>query len=229
MSRSTLRSARPATRPIVPHDEARLDTGMKLITAVLLAASSLRAGDSVSVFDRAWAVPAAADWRISREESGAILHLVHPREPLDGPRRPIQFALTSVPPYDTLTVEADVKPIGKSLIVVFAYQDEAHFDYAHLSIDTGRQAPMHNGIFHVYGGERVRISDPEGPPAFPRNDRWYHAKLTHDAKTGTVAVSVDGQLVPALRAVDMSLGPGKIGLGSFDETAEFRNVRISTR
>ena len=34
--------------------------------------------------------------------------------------------------------------------------------------------------------------------------------------------------VPALQAVDLSLGTGKVGVGSFDETGEFKNIRITT-
>lgn len=200
---------------------------MKLVAAVLVAAVSLGAGGTLSVFDREWTVPDAADWKIDAEDGATVLHLADAKEPLEGPRRPIQFALTTVPRYDKVTVQADVKPLGKSVILVFAYRDAAHFDYAHLSIDTGARVPTHNGIFHVYGGERVRISDTGGRPAFARNDRWYRVKLTHDARTGAVAVTVDGEAVPALHAVDMSLGPGGIGFGSFDETGAFRNVRIS--
>jgi hypothetical protein len=40
-------------------------------------------------------------------------------------------------------------------------------------------------------------------------------------------VTVDGQAVPALRAIDFSLGAGKVGIGSFDETGEFKNVKIT--
>jgi hypothetical protein len=29
-----------------------------------------------------------------------------------------------------------------------------------------------------------------------------------------------------LHAVDLSLGPGKVGLGSFDETGAFKNIKI---
>jgi hypothetical protein len=112
-------------------------------------------------------------------------------------------------------------------MIVFAYRDEAHFDYAHLSTDTGAQQPVHNGIFHVYGGERVRISTEQGPAAFPVNRRWYHAVLTHDPAAGTVSVTVDGRELPALRAVDLSLGPGQVGIGSFDETADFKNLKIT--
>ena len=125
-----------------------------------------------------------------------------------------------------LTVEADVMPLGSSLMIVFAYRDEAHFDYAHLSTDQAAAQPVHNGIFHVYGGERVRISAEKGPASFAARGRWYHVKLTHEANTGAVAVTVDGQAVPALEAIDRSLGPGKAGIGSFDETGAFRDVGI---
>jgi len=200
-----------------------------LFATLLLAASSISTAGTLSVFDRQWTVPVDADWQIDREDGAAVLHLAKARDSLPGPRRPIQFALTEVPRYSRLTVEADVKPLGKSLIIVFAYQDLAHFNYAHLSIDSGKLVPVHNGIFHVYGGERVRISDPDSPPAFPQNNHWYHATLTHDAITGAVAVAVDGKPVATLRAMDVSLGPGKVGLGSFDETAEFKNVKIVTQ
>ncbi len=86
---------------------------------------------------------------------------------------------------------------------------------------------MHNGIFHVYGGERVRISAERGPAAFATSGRWYHVRLVHDSTAGTVEVTVDGRAAPALRAVDLSLGPGKVGVGSFDETGAFKNIKIT--
>ncbi len=79
----------------------------------------------------------------------------------------------------------------------------------------------------MYGGERVRISSEKGPASFAATGRWYHVELTHDASTGSVNVTVDGQAVPALHAIDLSLGRGKVGIGSFDETGEFKNVRIT--
>jgi hypothetical protein len=156
------------------------------------------------------------------------LRLLQNRGPLPGPRRPIQFALADVGNYGRVTVEADVEPLGASLMIVFAYRDEAHFDYAHLSLDPASKQPVHNGIFHVFGGERVRISSDRGPASFVARGRWYHVILTHDARTGSVGVTVDGQSVPSLQAVDLSLGAGKVGLGSFDETAQFRKITIMT-
>ena len=196
---------------------------MKAVLLAVLAALHANAADTLVIFGRTWTVPAATDWKV---EDGA-LRLVNSRGPLPGPRRPIQFALTDLRNYDRMTVEADVMPLARSLLIVFAYRDQAHFDYAHLSTDAAEAQPVHNGIFHVYGGERVRISAERGPAAFAASGRWYHVTLTHDTTTGTVEVAVDGRAVPALHAVDLSLGPGKVGLGSFDETGAFKNIKIA--
>ncbi len=197
---------------------------------VLLVAAGLAIGyaeETLSVFGRNWTVPVASDWKISRQDGAEVLTLAQHRGPLPGPRRPIQFALAEDSQAERVTVEADVKPLGKSLLIVFAYHDAGHFDYAHLSTDTGAQQPVHNGVFHVYGGERVRISSEKGPAAFAQSGRWYHVKLVYDGGSGRVTVTVDGRAVPALDAVDLSLGAGRVGIGSFDETGEFRNVRIT--
>ncbi len=201
---------------------------MKLTPIAAVVAVCAFAAGTLEVFGRKWSVPEPRDWKVATEDGVPVLRLVEHRGPLPGPRRPIQFALTDVPEYSRVTFEADVKPLGGSLLIVFGYRDADHFDYAHLSVDTGAKQPVHNGIFHVYGGERVRISSERGPAAFSATGRWHHVTLTHDATMGTVDVLVDGQPLPALHAVDLSLGPGKIGPGSFDETGEFKNVTITT-
>jgi hypothetical protein len=200
----------------------------RLAVVVLIFASAAGA-ETVSAFGRKWTVPVASDWKISEQDGTEVLSLVQHRGPLPGPRRPIQFALADGLAPERVTVEAEVKPLGTSLMIVFAYRDAEHFDYAHLSVDMAAKEPHHNGVFHVYGGERVRISSERGPAAFAESGHWYRVKLDYDGAAGRVQVTVDGRPVPALEAVDLSLGAGQVGLGSFDETAEFRNVRITSR
>ncbi len=199
------------------------------ILAALWLASILHAADTLDAFGYHWSVPVASDWKVQQQDGLQILGLVTHRGPVPGPRRPIQFALAEMPDLQNVTVEADAKPLGHSLIFVFAYRDPAHFDYAHLSTDTAAKQPVHNGVFHVYGGERVRISAPDGPAAFSASGQWYHLRLRFSGKSGAVDVAVDGQSVPALHAVDLSLRSGRVGIGSFDETGEFKNVRIQPR
>ena len=193
---------------------------MNLFLAFFIAAN-------LHIFGYDWGMPDRADWKTGEDGGAPMLSLLVGKEPpSSGPRRPAQFALAQTADFENVMIEADVKPRGRSVMIVFAHRDAAHFDYAHLSIDTGVMQPNHNGIFHVYGGERVRISSQEGPPAFAVSNRWYHVVLTHDGKTGSVRVDVDGKAIRALRGVDLSLVSGKVGLGSFDETADFKNVKL---
>jgi hypothetical protein len=197
-------------------------------SALLLAASLVQAADTLHVFGHKWSVPDAKDWKIDTEDGSQVLHLVSGKEPLPGPRRPFQFAVADTPPFSKVTIEADARPLKRSLIVVFGYRDPAHFNYVHFSTDMATKQPVHNGVFHVFGGERVRISALEGPAAFPAINRWYHIRVVWDGTTGIVQGEVDGQPVPSLHAVDLSIHEGKIGLGSFNETADFKNVSITT-
>lgn len=174
-----------------------------------------------------WQVHSRSDWKVQ----GDTLELLVPR-PSTQPRRPIQYALAETPDFIRVTVEADVRAEPKaarnrrtSLILVYAWRDPDHFNYAHLSVDTAHQAPHHNGIFHVYGGDRVRISPLEGPATL-EDGKWRHVRLQYDGRTGEVIVWVDGQTSPAMRAIDLSLGAGRVGIGSFFDMGAFRNVRI---
>jgi hypothetical protein len=143
------------------------------------------------------------------------------------PRRPSQYALAETDNFQKVTLEAEVKRLGGSIILVYAWRDAEHFDYAHLSVDSPKKQPVHNGIFHVYGGDRVRISNDEGPGSLPSETEWYKVKLDYDASTHTANVTVNGQSFPSLKGVDLSLGAGRVGIGSFFELALFRNVKIT--
>lgn len=208
------------------HDPGHPYALLFLLAALLVSLPAVAFENAFNWSGYRWTVPDISDWQIA---GGGILHLAKARGPLPGPRRPIQFALAETAELSTLTMDVDAMPLQRSLMLVFAYRDSAHFDYAHLSIDPASSEPHHNGIFHVYGGERVRISAEAGPAAFPATRRWYHVKLLYTGRTGEVRVAVDNQWLPALQAVDRSLSAGKVGLGSFDETADFKNLHLNNR
>lgn len=192
---------------------------MKVIILLCLAFPLM--AETIDAMGQKWTVPIAADWAAKGRE----LHLTVPR-PQEQPRRPKQFALADTADWQTVTLSVEAKSAEGNLILIFAYRDETHFNYAHLSVDEATKQPVHNGIFHVYGGERVRISSQIGDAALPGKDKWVKVQLTHDATTGIVGVTVDGKANRSFEAVDLSLGPGKIGLGSFFNTAQFRNLQI---
>lgn len=199
---------------------------LRLALAAGLACSVLPA-DTIEAFGQKWTVPIGADWKVEQQGGSEVLQLLVAR-PQEHPRRPKQFALAETGPFSQVTVEADVKRVGGSMIVVYAYQDDAHFNYVHFSVDAPKKQPVHNGVFHVFGGDRVRISSLEGPGSLPTED-WTHLKVVFDGGSGLVTASADGKSSPALKGVDLSLTSGKVGIGSFFEKAEFRNVKITGR
>jgi hypothetical protein len=193
--------------------------------ALILCLALPALSETIEAFGHKWTVPVSADWGLEGNGTAQVLELKVPRDQ-KVPRRPKQFAVAETPNWQNVTLSFEVQALGGHVIAVFAYRDDAHFNYAHLSIDQGTKQPVHNGIFHVYGGDRVRISSEKGPAAIASKEEWVKVELSHDAATGIVGVTVNGRALRALEAVDLSLGPGRIGLGSFTNTARFRNVTI---
>ncbi len=193
-----------------------------LLSLSFLAAAPVTPQASMEVFGLRWTVQNPDDWS---SESG-ILHLLKPGVPPEiYPRRPTRFALLDSKPYRDVIVQGEVKRNGRSLIVVYGWQDDTHYNYVHLSSDAASQTNVHNGVFHIFGGERVRISPLDGPASLPSQE-WTPIKLVYDGDSGRCFVEVNGRRNPSLEAVDLSLRWGRIGLGSFDETGDFRKIRV---
>jgi hypothetical protein len=194
-----------------------------VLLLLLVVAAVAAASDTIDAFGHRWSVGRASDWSV---EDG-ILRLLVPGEPPPGlPRRPQKIALAETPAFRRVTVEAEVRRAKRSLVIVYAWQDDSHYNYAHISSDTAAITNVHNGMFHIFGGERVRISPLDGEAALPTQG-WTPVKLVFDGSSGRCYVEVNGKRNPSLEAVDLSLRHGRVGLGSFDETGDFRRVRIT--
>ncbi len=181
--------------------------------------------ERIEAYGLKWQVIAAADWQVQGNE----LQLVTARPQQANPRRPIQFALAETDPINRFTLEVEVqrsKPKG-SLILVYAWQKDGYFNYVHLSDDAASKVEAHNGIFHCYGGDRVRISPAQGPATLI-SEAWHKVKVVYDGSKGLVEAWVDGETSPSLKGIDLSLGAGRLGLGSFFHTAGFRNFKLTT-
>jgi hypothetical protein len=198
------------------------------ILLLLLLAWPVLAADTIEAFGYKWTVPAAADWAVAGTGADQVLRMtaLHP-DTHQLPRRPAHYAVAQTAPFTEVAIDVEVKRLQErgALIVVYAWQDENHFNYAHFSPDAPSKQPVHSGIFHVYGGDRVRISNTEGPGTLPTGE-WTPVHLTYSAKTHRCEVAIGGQPFASLVGVDLSLGAGRIGLGSFFNSAEFRNLKI---
>jgi hypothetical protein len=194
-----------------------------LLMAICFGVLVCSAAETLNVFGQTWTVEQASDWVV---ENGMLRLLVKGEPPSGQPRRPTKIAVLDSKPWRKVTVDAEVKRNGRSVIIVYAWQDPSHYNYAHISSDAAAKQNVHNGIFHVFGGERARISPLDGPPSLDTTD-WTPVKLVWDGETGKCYVEVNGKRNPSLDAVDLSLRWGRVGLGSFNETGDFRNVRVT--
>jgi hypothetical protein len=205
---------------------------MKPPCILLLIALTAGAADTIEAFGYRWRVPVAGDWRAVKEDGVEKLQLLVFRPSIQ-PRRPVQYALAETPDYIRVVLEAEVqrepesaRQMHPSLILVYAWRDADHFNYAHLSVDAAADVENHNGIFHVPGGDRVRISSREGPATLGGSN-WQKVRLVYDGRSGKVEIFVDGKTSPSMRATETRLGAGRVGIGSFFDLGEFRNLRIS--
>ena len=173
-----------------------------------------------------WNFPYPQDWVIGTEGRVHFLHMLRNREPLV-PRRPMQFALLKDAQVGSFTFQARVRRQGRSLLMVFNYVDSLHFYYTHLSADPGTKVEVHNGIFIVDGGPRHRIAGTEAAPALP-DTNWHKIQIRRDINSGAIAVFVDDERAPRFSVVDHTFNCGQVGLGSFDETGDFTDVRLDS-
>jgi hypothetical protein len=173
-----------------------------------------------------WIFPHAEDWVSKTEDGQTYLHMLRPRDP-GVPRRPLQFARLKNVNVGSFDLSVKVRREGRSMIIVFNYVDTLHFYYTHVSRDRGTAQPVHNGIFLVDGAPRRRIAGTEAQPALP-DTRWHTIRVVRNVKTGLIQVSSDVQQKPLFSVVDHHFTCGQIGLGSFDETGDFTDLKINS-
>ena len=174
-----------------------------------------------------WQFPYPQDWVIGTEGPLHFLHMLRNREPLEL-RRPVQFALLKGASVGSFTFQAQVRRQGHSVLMVFNYVDTLHFYYTHLSADPGAKVDVHNGIFLVDGGPRHRIAGMEAAPVLP-DQAWHKIRIQRDIHSGSIEVFVDAEPSPRFSVTDRTMTCGQVGLGSFDETGDFTDVRLTSQ
>jgi hypothetical protein len=175
----------------------------------------------------AWQFPFAEDWVVKQDGPLHYLHMLRSRDPLV-PRRPQQFGLVKGVTVGSFTLETRVRREGSSMMIVFNYVDSLHFYYTHLSKDPGRKIDVHNGIFLVDGAPRRRIAGLEADPVLP-DTNWHKIRVERDVSAGTIKVFVDQETQPRFAVVDKTFKCGRIGLGSFDETGDYTDFKLSSK
>ena len=203
---------------------------MKILILAALAGISNVLGDPLKPLEthESWTFGDPSAWAWSREDGLSVLSLKKQSAFKPKVRSPFNLAWLKTADWTsfTLTVEARLTKFDEGnndLCLAFARQDDTRFYYAHL----GEKADaVHHQLHLVDHADRkaVTATRTAGTPWKP--GVWHKLKLTHDAASGEIAVFFDDLTRPVLTARDKTLDHGWIGLGSFDDLGEFRNLVI---
>ena len=110
----------------------------------------------------------------------------------------------------------------RDAVVVFGYQDPAHMYYVHL----GKKADEHaNQIFIVNGADRAKISR-TSTPGTNWTDNWHTVKVVRKPSDGTIEIYFDDMQKPVMTANDKTFTHGRIGVGTFDDTADWDDITL---
>jgi hypothetical protein len=140
-------------------------------------------------------------------------------------RSPLAMALIGDALFDDFVLEVEVLQTGREyghrdLCLFFGFESPARFYYAHLATTPDEHA--HN-VFLVDGADRRAIA-PVAEKGVEWSDTWHLVRLSRI--DGMIRVFFDDMTTPVIEASDATLGAGRIGLGSFDDTGRFRNARV---
>ncbi|MDF7799745.1 hypothetical protein P4C99_09725 [Pontiellaceae bacterium B1224] len=165
-------------------------------------------------------------WKTGEVERRSCLILHTAGEQRPPVRRPAEFALFKSAAVGQFTVEAaTLEPdsvINRDICLIFGYQDDTHFYYAHISSNSDNK--VHNVIMRVDGDSRVRINRETDPEA--RLSRGWTPIRIQQLENGAISVFVDDLETPLMTANDATYPIGKIGFGAFDDRAAFATLTV---
>ncbi len=177
-----------------------------------------------------WQPTDAAAWQVVDIEGGRAYALTKQSAYKPPHRSPVNISLVRDVYVDNFTLAVRVRSTARDyghrdLCLFFGYQSPSRFYYLHL----GKQTDDHaNQIFIVNDAPRSKIST-ETTPGTPWDDRWHEVQIVRHAGDGQIDVSFDDLSKPIMRAVDKTFPWGRVGVGSFDDTGEFADVRLYGR
>lgn len=175
-----------------------------------------------------WSFGEKKAWKWEGEKKDRVLQLVAQNPEKPKYRSPFNLAWFEGPEWKDFTLTAECRLTkfdagNNDLCIAFGRAAEDRFYYAHL----GEKADEpHHQIHIVDHADRKPITSFRTAGTPWKEGQWHHVKIVRNTATGDIGVYFDDMEKPVLTAQDKTLEWGQVGLGSFDDLGEFRNVRI---
>ncbi len=191
----------------------------------LLAADDFEGGA-----DR-WEPTDRSAWKVETRGSRRFYSLVKRQSAYQPPvRSPYNISLLSGVEVGDFVLDVLVQSTvedypHRDLCVIFGHRDPGHFYYAHLGKKADENA---NSIFLVDGKPRTGIAR-ERTGGTDWTDGWHRVRVRRETGSGKIEVFFDDFEKPVMTAVDRTFLQGRVGIGSFDDTGNFDEVRLRGR
>ncbi len=175
----------------------------------------------------AWEATAPKAWRIEEGRGGKVLALFGKSDYEPEVRSPYNISLIREPVVESFVLEVKMLSTTKNydhrdLCLIFGHQDPSHFYYVHIANKADAHA---NSIFIVDGKPRESIAKTR-TGGTKWDDQWHTVRLVRDVRNGTIEVFFDYKPDPIMTAVDHTFKWGRVGVGSFDDTGQFDDIRL---
>lgn len=166
-------------------------------------------------------------WRIEQTPYGKVLSLFQQSKYEPKVRSPLNINLIPDAVVGSFVLELNMVSMTKDyahrdLCLFFGHQDPSHFYYVHIANVSDAHA---NSIFIVDGKPRVSIAKTR-TEGTKWDDNWHKVRLVRDIDKGTIEVFFDNRPEPIMTAVNHRFKSGRVGVGSFDDTGWFDNIKL---
>lgn len=175
-----------------------------------------------------WEPTDAAAWKTEKIGANTVYSLFGASNYKPAHRSPLNIALLKDVVVGDFRLEVRVQSTKKDynhrdICIFFGHKDPDHFYYVHFGKKTDDHA---NQIFIVNGADRAKIST-STTEGTNWDDEWHNVKIVRKAESGEIAVYFDDMNKPVMTAKDTTFKEGRIGLGSFDDTGNFDDLKLS--
>jgi len=174
-----------------------------------------------------WQATDSFAWRIEPGHDGKVLALYKQSEYEPRVRSPFNINLVRNYVVGSFVLEVKMRSTTKDyghrdMCLFFGHQDLSNFYYVHIANQSDAHA---NSIFIVDAEPRVSIATTR-TEGTKWDDNWHTVRLVRDAEEGTIEVFFDDGPEPIMTAVDHRFEWGRVGVGSFDDTGQFDDVKL---
>jgi hypothetical protein len=119
----------------------------------------------------------------------------------------------------------------RDAVLIFGYQDPSHFYYVHFApaapAEKKGDDPHAHQIFIVNNADRAKITEMASVDAkWGEKTDWHRLKVVRRVDDGSIEAYFDNMDKPLMTAHDKTFASGRIGIGTFDDTADFAEVKL---